>query len=68
MIVDLVNSWDDVKHLEFSVAKATLTCHANCEKMYQSDYEASDTVEKVIEYGHESTLEHMFLQFDIQFI
>ena len=68
MIVDLLNTWDDMNNLENSVAKATLTCHANREKLYQSDYQRSNTVKNCIKAGHESTLEHMLLQFDIQFI
>lgn len=68
MIVDLLNTWDDLNKLEDSVAKATLTCHANREKLYQSDYQRSNTVKNCIKAGHESTLEHMCLQFDVQFI
>ena len=66
MIVELMTSKEHFTEMERTAAEATLTCHANVEKMSAEGYKPSDTLKNIIKWGHESVLEHINLSFQVK--
>ena len=66
MIVELMTSKEYFAEMERTAAEATLTCHANVEKMSAEGYKPSDTLKNIIKWGHESVLEHIKLSYRVK--
>lgn len=63
MEVKLMTPTDFIKTMEHNAAYAMLTCHANTEKLKETDPRVF--IEKAIKEGHESILEHITLTYEV---
>lgn len=66
MNVKLLTTTQSIQDMENFAALATLTCHANTDKMSNEEYKPSDTLKNIINAGHESILEHINLTFSVK--
>ena len=63
MEVKLLTPTDFIKNMEHNAAYAMLTCHANTEKL--QDKAPKIFIQKAVEMGHESILEHITLTYEV---